>query len=265
MAAGDRHVPDWRDAAAFEPLLGADRSLFAWEWLRRQETYRAAALGQLARAGEDEVLDEQPAAFKWGLHRFEDPRRSVPEARPVWRREHHALVLRASAEPSRPSPDAFDLRAFERIATLVRGHASERLLLSDGFRSVRLDIRGASLRDGPVRLRFELSGLAALNPSILLLRRLAALARTGRHSRLLHPPDRRARRHVLLLRAYDALREGSSQRTIAAELLDGEAMHARWRVNAQSLRSQVQRLVRGARAMASGGFRELLTAPPLFL
>jgi hypothetical protein len=26
---------DWRDAAAYAPLLEADRSLFAWEWLRR--------------------------------------------------------------------------------------------------------------------------------------------------------------------------------------------------------------------------------------
>ena len=36
-------MPDWRDAAAYEPLLEADRSLIAWEWLRRDRGYREAA------------------------------------------------------------------------------------------------------------------------------------------------------------------------------------------------------------------------------
>ena len=37
--------PDWRNADAYSALLEADRSLIAWEWLRRDDRYRAAAFG----------------------------------------------------------------------------------------------------------------------------------------------------------------------------------------------------------------------------
>lgn len=79
MAAGERYLPGWRDAAAYEPLLDADRSLFAWEWLRRQDCYRSAALPAFGRAAASQV--ENPAAVEWGLHIFEDPRLPVPLAR----------------------------------------------------------------------------------------------------------------------------------------------------------------------------------------
>lgn len=61
-----------------------------------------------------------------------------------------------------------------------------------------------------------------------------------------------------MLRAHDALAAGASQREIAAVLLDEEALAPRWRVEAPSLRSKVQRLVRSARAMADGGYRLIL-------
>jgi len=85
-----------------------------------------------------------------------------------------------------------------------------------------------------------------------------ALAATGSLSPHLHPPDRRAHRHILLLRTFDALAAGVGQRAIAAALLGNRANETRWRIEAPSLRSQVQRLVRAARLMAAGGFWSLL-------
>ena len=63
---------------------------------------------------------------------------------------------------------------------------------------------------------------------------------------------------MLLLRAHDALAAGADQRDIAEALLSREAAQPKWRVGAPSLRSRAQRLVRGARLMAAGGYRELL-------
>jgi len=258
VAAGDGFVPDWRDAAAYEPLIEADRSLFAWEWLRRDRNYRAAAERALEAGGIPGRGDPAETPERWGLHAFEPPGRMVPEARPVWSVGVHPYVLVVEAGPPEGG-DVLDLERFARLSTLIAwANGREHLLISDGYRAIRLDVVSGSLADGPVELRYRLSGLATAERPLLTLRRLLALWRTGRLSRSLHPEEARARRLLLMLRAQDALGAGANQRTIAAELLGGGATRERWRVEASSVRSQVQRLVRGARRMAEGGFRQLL-------
>jgi hypothetical protein len=253
-------IPDWRDASAYADLLELERSGFAWEWLRRQREYRAAALEHPIRPAQRPlgVIAEQPAATCWGLHVFEDPAVSSPRARPIWRAERCAFVLQATAERAGPGSDSVKLDDLRRFARMARGAAGEHLLLSDGYRSIRLDVRGASARAGPVMFRFEIAGLATLRRELATLHRLVSLASTGRFSPRLHPPDRRARRQILLLRAHDALAVGADQRTIAAQLLSKQAAGQRWRVRSPSLRSQAQRLVRSARQMAQEGFWQLL-------
>lgn len=249
-------TPDWKDADAYAPLLSADRSLHAWEWLRRGQAYRAAARGALSV---DRAADGREGAGRWGLHRFEPPERTVPDARPLWRRELWPSVLQAAAVINGSIEDRFDLDRFARFATLVTGEGgAEHLLLSDGRRAIRLDVAEGTLRSGPVMLRYRLAGLAGLDAPLLALRQLLALWRAGDFSRALHPPERRAARWVLLLRASDALAADASQREIAARLLGAAAGERRWRVEAPSLRSRAQRLVRQARRMAAGGYRELL-------
>jgi hypothetical protein len=258
-------LPDWRDADAYRELLLLERSGFAWEWLRRDPAYRDAALAAL-EAGRAAILagprNAEPAAAPWGLHAFENPVRSAPAARPMWRAGVHPFVLEASARPvRRPSDDLFDLSRFARLATLVRGGGgAEYLLLSDGTRSLRLDIIGSSLASGPVRLDYRLAGFSGLEPRLLVLRRLLALWARGTLAGPLYPFWPRAGRHVLLLRAHDALAAGASQREIAAILLSREARQERWRVEAPTLRSRVQRLVRGARGLGGDGYLSLLGA-----
>src|SRR5574338_1177253 len=87
VAAGELQVPDWKDAAAYAPLLHADRAVIAWEWLRRDSSYRQAAEAAIARRSVRTrmALDDEPTAAAWGLHAFEHPALSAPLARPVWR------------------------------------------------------------------------------------------------------------------------------------------------------------------------------------
>ena len=257
MAAGDRHVPDWRDAAAFRPLLDADRSLLAWEWLRRDPGYRAAAENAID-AGNGDASRPGETPERWGLHRFERPELALPGARPVWCSAVHPYVLTVEAGPPE-SDDVFDLERLAAITTLVMAaNGREHLLISDGFQAIRIDVLAGTVAAGPVELRYRLAGFASAERPLQTLRRLVALWRTGRFCRSLHPRDTRARRWILMLRAHDALAAGADQRDIAAELLSAEAGERRWRSHCPSLRSQAQRLVRSARRMASGGFFELL-------
>jgi hypothetical protein len=167
-------------------------------------------------------------------------------------------VLEAEALWQGPAEDRFDLARLSHVASLIVDGGAERLLLASGARTVRIDIVSGSVRHGPVLLRYRLSGLTRVDAPLLVLRQLLALWRSGDFSRALHRPDPRAARRILLLRTHDALAAGASQRDIAAELLGREAGARRWRVEAPSLRSRVQRLVRDARRMAGGGYLALL-------
>lgn len=264
MTAKDEADGNWRDDAAYRPLLDADRSLIAWEWLRRDPAYRLAATK--APGGGN------GGAERWGLHAFEPPERSIPDARPLWRSDVHAFVVAADALPAdldadgsrhRPRPegaeDLFDLSRFGPLARFVADRGgTEHLLLSDGLHMIRLDIASGTLSLGPVRLAYRLSGLASAEKPLLALRRLLALSGSGGFSRALHPRSARARRWVAMLRAHDALLAGAGQREIAALLLSGAAGERCWRTRSPSIRLQAQRLVRSARAMAAGAYLELL-------
>ncbi len=260
MATGQAR-PDWRDAAAYRPLLGADRSLVAWEWLRRDPAYRA-----VARAGPQSPGD---GPGQWGLHAFEVPDAAVPHARPVWRAHVHPWVLSADARrldlhgdrkdrATGNGTDVFDLTRLAVGAHVVRSGPAERLLLTDGLRTIRLDILSGTVTGGPVRLHYRLAGLEGALAPLLTLRRLIDLCSGGGFAASLHRPEARARRWIALLRAHDALAAGAAQREIASTLLARSALEPGWRICSPSLRLQAQRLVRGARAMAAGGWWVLL-------
>ena len=51
--------PNWRDTRVYAPILAGGRAALAWELLRRDPAYRAAA----ASAGMDGPIDA-----RWGLH-----------------------------------------------------------------------------------------------------------------------------------------------------------------------------------------------------
>jgi len=255
VAADPPALPDWRDGAGYAALLEAGPGAMAWEWVRRDALYRSAA--RAARRGHGgglQVVAGDAAAARWGLHAFEDPALSAVTARPVWRREHCPCVLVAAAEPTGAAEDRFDLARFAPLATIVcDARGPEHLLLADGMARLRLDVVAGSLLGGPVRLAYRLSGFAMLGGPLATLHALARFRQSGR---LPKPPGRsRNRRLVLLLRTWDALQAGATQREIAGVLLSTEAAQARWRTEAPSLRLRAQRLAGGARAMARGGYR----------
>jgi hypothetical protein len=260
LAGGEAGLPDWRDASRYRPLLRTAPELLAWEWLRRDPAYAAAARAAAPRERAAPcVMDPDPAAAAWGLHAFEDPQLQASAARPVWRRDWLARVLVAEAVGGGPAKERLDFVQVPRIATVARvAGGPEHWLLCDGEACLRVDVLAGSLLDGPAVLSFRLTGFASLHGPLETLRGLLRFGRTGS----LPCPSRcsRNRRLVLLLRAWDGLRDGASQREIAAALLSGDALCPRWRYAAPGLRSQAQRLAQGAQAMGTGGWRALLGA-----
>jgi hypothetical protein len=65
-------LPDWRDMAAYSPLLAVGRQGFAWEYLRRNPEFRAqAGLAWTSREYSDPVpdliIDTSESLDPWGL------------------------------------------------------------------------------------------------------------------------------------------------------------------------------------------------------
>lgn len=243
---GKAQWPDWRDAAAYRPLLGADRSAFAWEWLRRNPDYcRDATAAEPAKA---------PRI--WGLARYCDPHLTFLDARPLWLAGFDPQVIRAEVLAGPPGAHGITglgslFSAFQAAAGLWH------CLASDGYRSIRLDVAGEWDGASPIDLRFLLDGLDEASRLLPAMRALAQLCRSGRFPDMSYR-SQAARRHILMLRAHDALATGAGQRAIAEQLIDRDCAAPNWRDRLPSVRSRAQRLVREARRMGEGGYRRLL-------
>lgn len=247
-------VPNWRDGKAYEALRNADRSALAWEWLRRDPGY-CQSFRHYSQLCSTEAAAE---LVRWGIHAWVAPALGARDARPVWRADRHPQVLQARAGPSAVNADSFDLALLAPLATLIVDGQSSRLLLNDGSHALRLDVEGESLTAGPVHLHYNLSGFASLVPPLSTLLRLRQLMKTGKIGETSAITPFRRARNILLLRAWDGLRSGATQRNLAAALLREDAARTRWHIEAPSLRSQIQRLARGARAMSHGAYWRLL-------
>ncbi|WP_406693893.1 DNA -binding domain-containing protein [Sphingomonas cannabina] len=143
--------------------------------------------------------------------------------------------------------------------TVVAGpDGREHAVLSDGWHHIRLDVETGSLaRGGRVLLLYRLQGLVSARPRLLPLRRFLDLVEHHRFAASLFPRDPYIARWLVLLRVHDALAAGASQREIA-EVLLGAGHVGDWKSRSDWVRSRVRRLVRGAGAMARGGYRSLM-------
>lgn len=180
----------------------------------------------------------------------------------AWDSSLDGSVVRCAAEVVDESDaEAFVLDRLTLWSTVIVGLAGiEHLVISDGFSSLRLDITSGTLTEGPVRLHYHLSGFAGAELKLLTLQRLIALNRLGRFARAHERHEAKADRWLMMLRAHDLSLAGATQRDIAVELF-GLDVASDWRTGSDFLRLRVQRLLRDANAMISGGYRQLLSPP----
>ena len=231
---------DWHDAAAYARLLSGDRRCFAWEWLRRTPEYRLA-------------WSSGDPSDRFGLARLEDPGLDALLARPVWTANVDVAVLSADGQAAGEG-DWLDWSSLAPFMTIVAaGRRHKHILLSDGLRSIRVDLSVSSSVAKPIMLTWHIPGGRGMGLQLAALAQLDALIRLGRFSRSLHPPERRARRWIAMLRVHDALAVGTTNREIVTEMFDVPTTGACWRSAVGPWRLRVQRLAAGARACLAMG------------
>lgn len=232
----------WRQTAAYSPLSRVERSLFAWEWLRRSTAYRRAWL-TAARRG----LSADADAARFGLVALEDPRRDARAARPIWRAavDHHVVSAEVTNVAMLPA-DLFDIRDIQFDSRVsVDSDEIEHWRLGDERWSVRLDILTGTLLGGPSPLRYNITGLSSSLPRLDGVRQLVTLA--AGHPRMAPLRAAQRARWITELRVADALRMGASHQEIARGLFPAALRDNAWRGQHEDFRTRVQRLVRTAR------------------
>jgi len=199
--------------------------------------------------------------FNGGFTFAEQPDRAAPAARIIWHADLDPGTIGVAAVPADPSdPDSLRIDQISSwLAMAVDAEGREHICLSDGWHHIRLDVEEGRLTgQKAVLLHYRLSGLASAENRVLPLRRLLDLCRHRRFARTLYPRDPGIERLIDMLRVHDALGAGASQREIGEALFGTERVHEDWSDGSDSLRSRVRRLVREARDMARGGYRQLM-------
>lgn len=136
--------------------------------------------------------------------------------------------------------------------------SGEHVVLSDGLRRIRIDVKNGDLSHGPVVLTFLIEGSRSASYKVMPLRRALEIITRGRFPAKMFPPQPRAQRALTLLRVHDAVADGATHREIAAALFGRGRTKLAWNGASDSLRSQVRRMVSAARELSSGGYQSML-------
>lgn len=152
--------------------------------------------------------------------------------------------------------NALDFRDLPLSIAVLRDGGTEHVLIADGLRHVRLQLHGATILNGPVRLSFTVPSLRHVIPQILGLRRLSALWRLRRLPRPLFPADPVVARRVQALQVLDARRAGAGQRETVMAVLGPKMADA---VSFDSSRKKIGRLLKLAEQRVEIGYRRFLS------
>ncbi|KZD07577.1 DUF2285 domain-containing protein [Thalassospira xiamenensis] len=167
------------------------------------------------------------------------------------------MVAHALHTSIKDEVDLFDISRFCASATLLITQDNyQHFLLRDQYRHLQISITEGTLLEGPVRLRFIISGMKRLKEQALALKRFHAFYRTGKFPNVLYPVERRALRWKMMLQAWDGRQAGASHREIAEVLYGHRIVAEDW--SAGFLRTRVQRLLRGADRLVHGGYLDIL-------
>lgn len=224
------------------PGAPADRLLtrpdFAWAFLRRNPRYRLIARARSATRGAEDLA--QP----WGLQFLADP--DDPRTTQVfWRPDAapgHVVRLQPTGEGAR-------LRLWTEVVAHRWGQDGMHLKLRCGL---QIHVQAADL-ERPLAAVLPISG------SFTAALRAAGDLERGLRGERVHgdlTPQQQLRLSRML-DAYEAIEAQATYRQVALQLFGQEAIDRHdWRTS--SVRDTTIRLVRAARAMVAGGYRDLL-------
>lgn len=187
----------------------------------------------------------------------ENPGRSFAEVRILWTSKVDPSVLEVVAEPIPDRTAGFDFGRLGDRISFATDALGEHVAIRAPGRTLRLDVKEGTLFQGPVLLRYLLSGLSSLPPKLDTLHALLRLIGIPDATRRSLEPDRRLPRLVEALRVLDALADGASLRAIGGALL-GEQAVTGWPGDGEHLKSWVRRRVILARRLENVGSAAIL-------
>lgn len=252
-------------ALAGDELLVIDRPAWAWEFLRRNPEYGGLAPSQLRkrRIGQTSlsVIEARDCAAdqqRWGLCYIEDAACPAVTANLFWQAEADPRVLVVAARRCLGADDVnrIDFASMPAEVTVLKLESgTEHVLIRSGTHSLQISVNEGSVLQGPVTLKFQISGLRHTPLKILALKRLTAFQNLGRFPASLFTPDSRAQRWFMALRALDMQSAGHSREEIAQALL-GESLHS---TRSDWVLSRLRRLLGTAKHIADIGYFGILS------
>lgn len=266
------------DTAAYDYLSRLSPDRWAWEYLRRNEAFRADA----ALRGPEDISERkapcadirilrprvsQALAERWGLAFMPSPGLNGFEADAVWSHYVFPDQFEVACTPRRPG-EACDV--FERgvmvcdVTHITDRHAREYLLVRRQGRVLQVRCTGMSLlSQEPARMKPQLASIDRYRKRLVIQNFAHRL-----YARSLKPAAARWTKTTQILRngliALDGQKAGLSQREIAC-LMHGHRLVAEgWGSDTSTLRASVRYLLRKAEALREGGYlTDLLDAPAI--
>lgn len=211
---------------------------WAWEFLRRDPDY--------------------PTTYAKYLLQLADPGQDARQAEVFWRKDICSSVLPVESIPvsTTKSPQLLSLDGMRCHVAVIEDEDTQHVLFCDEGRFLQLEVHG------------PLTGAVLLTPALLLaeeapsrliaLRRLSDLVARRSLRPELYPPERRAARFMMMIKALDGAIMNLCRRDIAVRLFGVERVTKEWSDPGNHMRDQVRRAIRSGRRMMAGGYRRLL-------
>ncbi len=265
LIVSDASVPilncDWRDPENYRWMTELPRTAWAWEFLRRNPSYRGDYAGHLAASCASNQ-SEHGDALAWSLLRFEDPARDARKANVLWQMKACREVLPLAAAPMRAGTavDTLRLSALQCRTTVYDYGVEERteVLLAQDGRSLQLTIFGQTPLEEALLLTPALP-VAPYNKSRLLaVRRLADVVKHGWLRPSLYKRERQSNRLARVVQALDGWLANAPQREIAACLFSRDRVVRDWQHPGNHLRDHVRRAVAYGRELMTTKYRRFL-------
>jgi hypothetical protein len=246
---------------------GLDGPGWAWEFLRRNETYirdfrtnRAGMPLPMKHSSGTTVLRlrrQVLAAEKWGLQLFVNPNMSALASPIFWLPSIMYRIATCTAKATNDNQtDALCLAAFVGQRAVLVTSSTETIAMHQHQISASIVVKDSSFLIGESALTFEIVGLNEVNRACETLKVLNHL-RINR-SECSHVESDYHSKYLGYLVALDGRLAGRPYRDIAEVLYGYERIGPYWTDDSRGYKSKVRRAVERGYDLMNGGYRALL-------
>ncbi|MEJ0024923.1 MAG: DUF2285 domain-containing protein [Rhizomicrobium sp.] len=252
---------DWRDSANYHWMTELPRTAWAWEFMRRNPSYRDD-FSQHSAGPQESNEPEHLAALRWGLLRFENPCDDARTANVLWQMKacRDVLPLAAVKMRSGTAAETLNLSTLKCRSAVYDFGTEERreVLLAQDGRSLQLTVFGSIPLEQALLLTPALPEARYGKARLLAVKRLADVVKHGCLRPSLYRRERQSVRLARVVQALDGWLAKASQREIAMALFSKGRVDRDWQDPRNHLRDHIRRAVAYGRELMSSRYRRFL-------